>query len=245
MPIVLIPARYASTRFPGKPLVEVKNGVPLIQMVYENAAKSGFETVVVTDDSRIEEAVKKFQGKVCRVDDNVPSGSERIALAYQRFFKNADLIINVQGDEPLLDPMDIKKLAQEHLKSAFDIMTMIKPQKNNPDDFKNINKVKAVWNQKNGECLYFSRAPIPFPREDEKDLKWHLHLGVYSFKPQALIKFVEAPASYYEEIEKLEQLRALSIGQKIGAIEVHHQSLGVDTPEDLKKLQGVLYGKTS
>jgi 3-deoxy-manno-octulosonate cytidylyltransferase (CMP-KDO synthetase) len=245
MPIVLIPARYASTRFPGKPLVEVKNGVPLIQIVYENAAKCGFETVVVTDDSRIEDAVKKFQGKVCRVDDNVPSGSERIALAYQRFFKNADLVINLQGDEPLLDPQNIKKLAHEHLKSSFDIMTMIKPQKNNYEEFNDKNKVKAVWNQKNGECFYFSRAPIPLPRDEVQELNWHLHLGIYSFRPQALIKFVEAPASYYEETEKLEQLRALSIGQKIGAIEVHHQSLGVDTPEDLKKLQGVLYGKTS
>jgi 3-deoxy-manno-octulosonate cytidylyltransferase (CMP-KDO synthetase) len=245
MPIVLIPARYASTRFPGKPLVEVKTGVPLIQMVYENAAKSGFETVVVTDDSRIEEAVKKFQGKVCRVDDDVPSGSERIALAYQRFFKSADLVINVQGDEPLLDPLNIKKLAQEHLNSSFDIMTMIKPQKNNNADFYDKNKVKVVWNQKTGECFYFSRAPIPFPRDEAQEINWYLHLGVYSFLPQALIKFTQAPASYYEETEKLEQLRALSIGQKIGAIEVHHQSLGIDTPEDLKKLQGVLCGKTS
>jgi len=245
MPIVLIPARYASTRFPGKPLSEVKIGVPLIELVYKNVAKAGFETVVVTDDERIEAAVKKFQGQVCRVDDNVPSGSERIALAFERFFKTADLVINVQGDEPLLDPNDLKKLADAHLKSSFEMMTMIKPQKNNREDFLDKNKVKAVWNKNNGECFYFSRAPIPFPRDEMSELHWHLHLGVYSFKPQSLIKFVKAAPSFYEETEKLEQLRALGLGFKIGAIEVHHQSLGVDTPDDLKKLQGVLYGKTS
>jgi 3-deoxy-manno-octulosonate cytidylyltransferase (CMP-KDO synthetase) len=238
--VVLIPARYQSSRFPGKPLALLKNKT-MIERVYQNAASSGLECAVVTDDDRIEAEVKKFGGKVIRVDDDVPSGSERIALAYERFYEGkADLVINVQGDEPLLPGESLKLLADFHLNSKFDVATMVRPRKSSEEDFKNPNVVKAVLAQVSGQCLYFSRASLPFDRDQKSEYEWHQHIGVYSYRPKALKEFVKAPVARLEDLEKLEQLRAMEMGFSIGALSVNYILQGVDTPDDVQKVERYL-----
>lgn len=238
--VVLIPARYQSSRFPGKPLALLKNKT-MIERVYQNAASSGLECAVVTDDDRIEAEVKKFGGKVIRVNDDVPSGSERIALAYERFYEGkADLVINVQGDEPLLPGESLKTLADFHLNSRFDVATMVRPRKSSEEDFKNPNVVKAVLAQLSGQCLYFSRASLPFDRDQKSEYDWHQHIGVYSYRPKALKEFVKAPVARLEDLEKLEQLRAMEMGFSIGALSVNYILQGVDTPDDVQKVERYL-----
>jgi 3-deoxy-manno-octulosonate cytidylyltransferase (CMP-KDO synthetase) len=203
-------------------------------------ADLSFYICVVTDDEKIEKEVLNFGGNVVRVDDDVPSGSERIELAYRRFFskENYDLIINVQGDEPLFKREDLEQLAKYHLSSPFDIGTMIKKQ-TNLTDFKNPNTVKVIWSEDSGQCHYFSRSPIPFARNTELPF-WFSHVGVYSYRPKALSEFCKSGMSFYEKIESLEQLRALELGLTIGALQTEKTFIGVDRPEDIEKLVGVL-----
>lgn len=239
--IILIPARYASSRFPGKPLAKIK-GISMIERVFKNCQASGLETAVVTDSDEIEAHVKSFGGTVVRVNDDVPSGSERIALAYDRFYKNKNpkLVINVQGDEPLLKGEILKELATFHEKSEFQVTTLVRERSSKEDDFKNPNVVKALFVPKSGECLYFSRQSIPFDREGGKEFSWHQHIGVYSYRPHALLEFVKLPMTRLEDLEKLEQLRALENNMRIGAVITTQKLMGVDVPEDIKKVEGVL-----
>ena len=239
--VVLIPARFGSSRFPGKPLAQIA-GRSMIERVYSNCKASGFETAVVTDNEEIETHVKSFGGIVLRVDDDVPSGSERIALAYQRFFENtkADLVINVQGDEPLLQGDVLKELAEFHLKSSYPITTLLRVRKVSEEDFKNPNVVKAIWSEPTKQCLYFSRQSLPYDRDGGRDYNWYQHIGVYSYRPEALLAFVKMPMSKLEDLEKLEQLRALENGYSLGAILTTQKLMGVDVPEDIKKVEGVL-----
>jgi 3-deoxy-manno-octulosonate cytidylyltransferase (CMP-KDO synthetase) len=239
--VVLIPARFGSSRFPGKPLALIA-GRSMIERVYTNCKASGFETAVVTDNDEIETHVKAFGGIVLRVDDDVPSGSERIALAYQRFFENtrADLVINVQGDEPLLRGDVLKELAEFHLKSSYPITTLLRPRHVSEEDFKNPNVVKAIWSEQTKQCLYFSRQSLPYDRDGGRDYSWYQHIGVYSYRPEALLAFVKMPMSKLEDLEKLEQLRALENGYSLGAVLTTQKLMGVDVPEDIKKVEGVL-----
>lgn len=246
--LILIPARYASTRFPGKPLALLA-GKSMIQRVYENCSSTGMECCVVTDDERIENHVRSFEGRVCRIDDDVPSGTERIQLAYKRYFsnKNFDLVINVQGDEPLLKAEIINKLAHFHRHSSFDVTTLVKKMPKLEGDFLDPNKVKVVFSEASGRCHYFSRSPVPFVRDEKPGIRenshWYLHIGVYSYHPHALNSFCLSAAGYYENLEKLEQLRGLDIGLSYGAVSMTDFLAGVDTPEDLKRLEGVFSGK--
>lgn len=239
--VVLIPARFSSSRFPGKPLAMIA-GKTMIQRVYENCARSGFECAVVTDDSRIEEHVNSFGGKALRVDDDVPSGSERIALAYERYYKNKnfEIIINVQGDEPLLNGDILKELADFHSQSKFEMGTLIRPRSTKDEEFLNPNVVKAVFSQESQRCLYFSRASLPYSRDKIADYTWYQHIGVYSYKAHALQAFVKLPESHLEKMERLEQLRALENGMSIGAVISHQKLMGVDVPDDVKKVEEVL-----
>jgi 3-deoxy-manno-octulosonate cytidylyltransferase (CMP-KDO synthetase) len=239
--VVLIPARFGSSRFPGKPLALIA-GRSMIERVYSNCKASGYKTAVVTDNDEIEKHVKDFGGTVLRVDDDVPSGSERIALAYQRFLtdEKADLVINVQGDEPLLKGDVLKDLASFHLKSSYPITTLLRERKVSEEDFKNPNVVKAVWAKQTGQCLYFSRQSLPYDRDGGKDHSWYQHIGVYSYVPSALLNFVKLPMSPLEDLEKLEQLRALENGYSIGAVLTTQKLMGVDVPEDIKKVEGAL-----
>ena len=248
--LILIPARFASTRFPGKPLAKI-HGISMIQRVLTNCSKANalgveFTSYVVTDDQKIEDHIKSFSSNVVRVDDEVISGSLRIQLAYERFFEkeNFDLVINVQGDEPLLEPSDLVALALFHLKNSFDMATLVKKKFGFSDQFLDSNKVKVVMSEETGRAFYFSRAQIPFKRDvhlksDIYDY-WFLHIGVYSFTPNALKKFSCRTETRLENLEKLEQLRALEMGLSIGAHQVEGEAIGVDSPEDITKVEEVL-----
>jgi 3-deoxy-manno-octulosonate cytidylyltransferase (CMP-KDO synthetase) len=239
--VVLIPARYASSRFPGKPLALI-SGQSMISRVYNNCLESGFLTFVVTDDDGIEKHVKDFGGEVIRIDDDVPSGSERIALAYERNLQieNPELVINVQGDEPLLKGSVLKELAEFHLNSQFSITTLLRERSSKEADFKNPNVVKAVYAPVTGQCLYFSRQSLPYDRDGEKDYVWYQHIGVYSYRPQSLLEFVKLPMAKTEDLEKLEQLRALENNMTIGAVLTSQKLMGVDVPDDIQKVEGAL-----
>jgi len=238
--LILVPARYGSTRFPGKPLAKINNK-PMIQYVVENCQKSGFDYAIVTDNDKIENFIKSIHGNVVRIDDDVPTGSERIALAYQRYFakENFEFIVNVQGDEPLLKADTIQAIINEHKMSSFDIFTAVKARKSSETDFSNPNIVKCIFSAVSKQCLYFSRASIPFSRENEL-VKWHQHIGIYSYRTESLLKFVKLSMGSFENVEKLEQLRALENGLTIGAFETKVNLIGVDTPEDISKIEGVL-----
>jgi 3-deoxy-manno-octulosonate cytidylyltransferase (CMP-KDO synthetase) len=250
--LILIPARFASTRFPGKPLVKI-GSKSMINLVLDNCLKAAhinieFESFVVTDDQRIEDHVKTFSSQVVRVDDDVNSGTLRIQLAYERFFKHKkfDLVINVQGDEPLLMADDLVALAEFHLKSTFDITTLVRKMPLFDETFRDLNKVKAAISEFDGRALYFSRSPIPCKRDVNSDSTndfWYLHIGVYSYRPEALNKFANATETRLENLEKLEQLRALEIGLSIGAIETKSFLIGVDHVDDVKKVEEVLNGR--
>jgi 3-deoxy-manno-octulosonate cytidylyltransferase (CMP-KDO synthetase) len=240
--LILIPARYASTRFPGKPLALLK-GKTLISYVIKNMQQSPYDFAIVTDDQRIENECLKHNAPVWRVDDDVISGSERIALAYERFYqeKNYQWIINVQGDEPLLKYNSLKKLAEFASSSErFDICTLVQPHENAVDPISLAPQVvKVARSSLTGECFYFSRTAIP---SNTKGLMktWYSHVGVYAFRPNALEQMVKAPPSELEKIESLEQLRALEIGLKIGACEIQEKLAGVDLPEDITKVESLM-----
>lgn len=246
--LLLIPARYQSSRFPGKPLADLA-GKSLIQRVWEKAkeltknSNHFVEAAVVTDDKRIEEHLQSLQANVVRVDDEVISGTERIALAMERFFSSNDydLVLNVQGDEPLIAVETLEALINFHLESDWDIATLYHRQAMQGQelaDWSNPNRVKIALNPDNGHCLYFSRAAIPASAHF-----WDLHVGVYCYRPKALLRFISLPPSYLEKTERLEQLRALEGGLTIGALKTDNFLMGVDTPEDLVKVKGVISGK--
>ncbi len=249
--LILIPARFASTRFPGKPLATIL-GISMIQRVLTNCSHAHalnfeFDAFVVTDDQKVEDHIKTFSPNVVRVDDDVLSGTLRIELAYSRFFKNKnyDLVINVQGDEPLLESDDLVRLAQFHLQSPYDITTLVKKQMGFAGDFLDANKVKVAMSEENGRAFYFSRSSIPYKRDQAVDVKndyWFLHIGVYSYRPEALMKFASHKETRLENLEKLEQLRALEIGLSIGAHQTQSVVIGVDVPGDIKKVEEVLSG---
>ena len=239
--LILAPARYESSRFPGKPLAKI-NGKPMIQYVVENCNKTGFDYSIVTDNGEIENAVKNIDGNIVRIDDDVATGSERIALAYQRYFSNKkyDPIINVQGDEPMLKADFISQLAKKHLETDFDIMTAVRKRNQVEEDFRNPDVVKCVKSEITGQAFYFSRASIPFNREQTSSAIWYQHIGVYSYRPKALVDFDSWEKSPAEAMENLEQLRALDNHLTIGTIELSFPLIGVDRPEDIKKVEGVL-----
>ena len=236
---ILIPSRFQSSRFPGKPLATIF-GKPMVQWVYENCQQSGVPTYVVTDHPGIEKTVLGFGGKVLRVDDDVPSGSQRIALAYERYLQkeNFDFIINVQGDEPLLKGQVIKELIAYHACAPFDVTTLVVERELTHPAWKDPNVVKAVLGM-GGRCLYFSRASVPYDR-DGINKAWNQHVGVYSYRPQSLKAFNEAGQSWLADCEQLEQLKGMDYGLSYGAHKVVVNLVGVDRPEDIKKVEELL-----
>src|SRR5882757_7204406 len=238
----IIPARYASTRFPGKPLHLIA-GKPLIQHVVEQSqkAKSLSEVIVATDDTRIWEVAQNF----CRVEmtrPDHPSGSDRIAEVCERC--DAEAVVNIQGDEPLIDPKVVdavaNALAQNEMSTAA---TPIK----NLAELDNPNVVKVVVNRA-GRALYFSRRTIPYLREAaSRPVNEQLaafpflkHLGIYGFRRETLLRLVKFPVSPLENAEKLEQLRALDNGIQIAVVKVDYDSVGVDAPEDVEWVERFL-----
>jgi 3-deoxy-manno-octulosonate cytidylyltransferase (CMP-KDO synthetase) len=242
----IIPARYASTRFPGKPLVDIA-GKMMIQRVYERAAEVLEEVWVATDDARIEEAVKGFGGKVVMTSEACPSGTDRCREAAERITatteRSFDVVVNIQGDEPFLHPEMLEMLTSCFDDEKADIATLANPAVYREDLF-NPSEAKVVFD-KNKDALYFSRSPVPYVMEvDEADwLEHHTfykHVGVYAYRMDVLRKITELPVSSLEATERLEQNRWLENGYRIKVEITDHESVPVDTPEDLERIQRLL-----
>ena len=234
---VVIPARYASSRFPGKPLA-VLAGKPMILHVCEKAAASCADMVMVaTDDERIFNAVSSAGFKAVMTRKNHPSGTDRICEAIAG--TDAQIVINVQGDEPLIPSSVIDELiALMKAHSELDMATVAVPAVR---EKMTENNVKVVFGTDHA-ALYFSRAPIPFLRSGGVEAPMWLHWGIYAYRRSALEKFVTLPPSPLENCEKLEQLRALENGMKIYVLTSNLSSIGVDTPEDLAKAEAAIKG---
>ncbi|MFA8437256.1 MAG: 3-deoxy-manno-octulosonate cytidylyltransferase [Marinifilaceae bacterium] len=241
--IGIIPSRYASTRFPGKPLADI-NGKPMVQRVYEQAAKVLDAVYVATDDNRIENAVKEFGGRVVMTSPDHQSGTDRCAEAYETIRKASneqfDVIINIQGDEPFIQPEQIEALKNCFQNEATQIGTLVKPITHSPEIF-DPNKVKVVI-ASNGQAIYFSRSPIPHIR-NTKEEQWmekhtfYKHIGMYAYRNTALKEITQLPQSKLELAESLEQLRWLENGYIIQTDITQHESIGIDTPEDLERIK--------
>ena len=232
----IIPARYASSRFPGKPLALI-NGKPMVQWVYERVQSSEVrELAVATDDERIADCVRGFGGRVAMTSPDHASGTDRCgeaALAMQP--NDNDVVINIQGDEPLISPKEIHLLASSFEDPSVQIATLVNPFNDNKL-LHDPNVVKVV-KAKNGNVLYFSRLPIPYLRDGATSPKsYYRHIGIYAYRYGVLKQIVQLPTSELENSEKLEQLRWLENGYTIRALECDYQGIGVDTPEDLEKL---------
>lgn len=237
--IAVIPARYGSSRFPGKPLALIA-GKSMIQRCYESTRLcSDFaEVIVATDDDRIFNHVRSFGGTAVMTSPDHPTGTDRIAEAVKNV--DADLIVNVQGDEPLMSAEVLHRLVVAMRESNADMGTAAVPFDCLSDiDPTNVNNVKVVVDRR-GFALYFSRSLIPFPREGGTPVSPMLHWGLYAYKRDFLERFVTWPQGALEACEKLEQLRALENGASIMVITANERSVGVDTPEDIAIVEKIL-----
>ena len=229
--ICVIPARYSSTRLPGKPLRDIF-GEPMICRVYERASKSKLidKAIVATDDERIFEAVKKFGGEVMMTRKDHQTGTDRLAEVAEKI-SDVDLIINVQGDEPLINPNLIDDLINLFVDENLQMAT-VATELTFEDEIKNPNNVKVVTDL-NNFALYFSRSIIPYPRNVGK-AKVFKHIGIYAYRREFLLKYAKMNPTPLEQSESLEQLRALEHGYKIKVLRSNDNFVGVDTEEDLK-----------
>ncbi len=239
--VIAIPARYASTRFPGKPLA-LLGGKPMIQHVYEKAAASSADLVLVaTDDLRIKKAVEDFNGHAVMTSANHPTGSDRICEAVAA--TDCDIVINVQGDEPLIPTSLIDELiAVMKARPELEMATVVVPAPADPEKLANPNRPKVVFGA-DQMALYFSRSVVPFQRQGGKATEHYFHWGIYAYRRRTLERFVQLPPGKLEQCEMLEQLRALENGIGIYVVVSQLESIGVDTPEDLaeaeKRLKGI------
>lgn len=235
---VVIPARYASTRLPAKALLR-QTGKYLVQHVYEQAcqARRVQEVIVATDDPRIYAAVEGFGGRVVLTRRDHPSGTDRVAEVAAQL--DADIIVNVQGDEPLIDPHAIDRLPALLEKDQHAAMATLATPLRDLDQWLNPNCVKVVTDG-TGQALYFSRSPIPYVRDGRPDFRreppmFLQHLGIYAYRRDFLLQLAKMPPTRLEQLEKLEQLRVLAAGQRIQVGIVPRQSIGVDTLEDYER----------
>jgi 3-deoxy-manno-octulosonate cytidylyltransferase (CMP-KDO synthetase) len=231
----VIPARFASSRYPGKALARLA-GKPMIEHVWERANMSRYlsDVLVATDDDRIAKAVHKFGGRVCMTRADHPSGTDRLAEIASS--EDAALYVNIQGDEPLIDPEAIDAaILSVHGDEAVDMGTL-KKQIIDPTDIVNTNVVKVVTNLL-GDAIYFSRCPIPYERDGRTGVPIYFkHIGLYVYRREFLLRYPDLTAGPLEEAERLEQLRALENGYRIRVVATDYESLGVDTPEDLERV---------
>ncbi|MFU2076806.1 3-deoxy-manno-octulosonate cytidylyltransferase [Avibacterium avium] len=249
---VIIPARFASSRLPGKPLADIA-GKPMIAHVWQKAQQSGASRVVVaTDNQAVAQAVQAFGGEVCMTSEHHNSGTERLAEVVEKLaLADDEIVVNIQGDEPLIPPLIVQQVADNLAKNGVKMATLAVPL-NDAEELFNPNVVKAVAEQ-SGNVLYFSRAPIPWNRDqfaglsDEQKTQLVLqsqylrHIGIYAYRAGFIKQYVQWQPSALENIESLEQLRVLWYGEKIHidlAKEV--PAVGVDTPEDLEKVRAIL-----
>ncbi len=243
----IIPSRFGSSRFPGKPLANLA-GKPLVAWVVEavKKAKSLDEVLVATDDERIVAAVEQYGGKAVMTPSELPSGTDRIACAAGNFADD-DILVNIQGDEPLIDPNLIDELVAK-LKNdpQWSMATAVTPIRS-AADFAARTVVKVVLDRNDG-ALYFSRAPIPCDRDHEPNLASGLyvrHLGIYAYRGEFLRRYVAEKPCALEQTEKLEQLRALWMGARIAVVKTNDEGVGVDTPEDAERVARILANRAS
>ncbi len=235
--LAVIPARYASTRFPVKALAELA-GKPIIQHVYERVLASELftEVIVATDHQAIMDAVKAFHGKAMMTSDKHQSGSDRIAEVLKHY-REIDVIVNIQGDEPLIEKQPLADLLRAFNDPFVDMASLMTPI-NDPEMLSDPNIVKVVTNSQ-GDAIYFSRSCVPYNRDD-KEHTYYRHIGVYAYRPDVLEEFISLPQGTLEQIEKLEQLRALEHNIPIRMVITDYQGLGIDTPADLDKVEKIL-----
>jgi 3-deoxy-manno-octulosonate cytidylyltransferase (CMP-KDO synthetase) len=239
--IAVIPARYASTRFPAK-LMQDLGGKTVILRTYESAINTQLfdDVFVVTDSDLIYNEIVSNGGKAIRSIKEHESGSDRIAEAVENL--DVDIVINVQGDEPFIDAEPLAKVIEvfrnDTLKQV-DLASLMREIKDE-EEINNPNNVKVVVDQ-NGFALYFSRSVIPYPREKEVGVRYMQHIGIYAFRKQALLDFYSLPMKSLEASEKLEQLRYLEFGKRIKMVETSHVGIGIDTPEDLEKARKMIF----
>lgn len=248
---VIIPARYASTRFPGKPLADLA-GKPMVQHVYERALQSEADRVIIaTDDQRIADAAEGFGAEVCMTAEEHPSGTDRLQEVVKKLgFYADDIVVNVQGDEPLVPPRVINQVAHNLMAEPDASIATLSEPITDIDSLMNPNVVKVVSDAR-GRALYFSRAPMPWPRDQfnteegkskmPEGYDWQRHIGIYAYRVKLLNDFVTWPPAPLEETECLEQLRAMWNGAQIHvALADELPPAGVDTPEDLERIRELL-----
>ena len=235
--IAVIPARYAASRFPAK-LMQDLGGVPVIVQTYRTVVATGLfeEVIIATDDNRIAQAVEQEGGKVFISQQEHDCGSDRIAEAVA--MHNADIVVNVQGDEPFIHQQsltDLLAVFQDDSKKEIALASLMCPL-TDVAKVQNPNNVKVIVDEANF-ALYFSRSPIPFYRESVTEQVYHKHIGIYAFRREALMAFSQSEMTPLEKIEKIECIRYLEQGKKMKMVLTSHESIGIDTPEDLKQAQ--------
>ena len=234
--IIVIPARYASTRLPGKSLIDI-GGKSLLQRVYDGACRSKLNdgTLIATDDERIKKAALAFGAEVIMTDPALPSGTDRVFAAIQD--KEADLVVNLQGDEPFIEPSIIDQLFSALEEGDVAMATLCCPI-TDESEYRNPNTVKVVLDN-SGFALYFSRSPIPYVNNSKFKIQnskfVYKHIGIYGFTRSFLEQFVALPKSPLEETESLEQLRVLENGHRIKVLATDYSGFGIDTPDDLER----------
>jgi 3-deoxy-manno-octulosonate cytidylyltransferase (CMP-KDO synthetase) len=251
--LAVLPSRFQSSRFPGKPLAAIL-GRPMIRWVWEAAAgAAGVDAVLVaTDDDRIRAAVEGFGGRVAMTDPALPSGTDRVAAALASLGEDFDVVVNIQGDEPAMHPGTIAAVVALMAEDPRLAMATAACPFRSAEELFNPNHVKVVCDTR-GRALYFSRSPIPYLRNskvfeadfrpwlaDEHLAKYQRHLGIYAYRPETLRAFTQLPPHPLEQIEMLEQLRALAAGMTIGVAQTPHLSLGVDVPGDIAAVEQLL-----
>jgi 3-deoxy-manno-octulosonate cytidylyltransferase (CMP-KDO synthetase) len=234
----IIPARMGSTRFPGKPLARIC-GKPMIQHVYEKAVACKLieHVVVATDDPAVEQAVQAFGGEVLMTSCDHRTGTDRVAEVAR--ILDAEIIVNIQGDEPLLRPDAIEKAIRPLIEDASIVMSTLKTALRPEDDPHDPNIVKVATDV-HGHALYFSRSPIPFRRNGTPAAQLYRHIGLYVFRRSFLFEFTTLPQTPLEQAESLEQLRALEHGHSIFVAETLYYPLGVDVPSDIDRVEAIL-----
>ncbi len=237
----VIPARYASTRLPGKPLKLIV-GKPMIQHVFEQASRAQLpdQVIVATDDSRVYDAVKGFGGNAVMTREDHPNGTSRLAEVAEKY-PDVDVIVNVQGDEPMIPPEVIDALAEAFVKEPDLKMATMKVLMDEAD-YDNPAAVKVVTD-KDGYALYFSRSLMPYPRNRNGFFKVYKHVGIYAYTRDFLLQYAGMAPTPLEQVESLEQLRVLENGYRIKVLESDFKGVGVDTPEDLAAVNRLLGGE--
>ena len=232
--IGVIPARYASTRLPGKPLAVI-HGKPMIQRVWERVSQSKYIDLVMvaTDDVRISRTVFRFGGEFAMTSAKHKSGTDRIYEAVRDV--ECDIVVNIQGDEPFINPADIDKAIKPLLVYKDISVSTLCCEIKNKNEIDDPNIVKVIMDN-DDNAIYFSRLPVPYKRKKDEKVKYYKHIGLYAFRKSFLARYVKMKQSSLEKAEKLEQLRILENGEKIKVVKTTHDSISIDTKEDLRRI---------